>query len=882
MLKQHQGGTPFIHERAHPFGPMSTLWQQLASLFSRQPKMSPSELQALFRDQYKNFQALLTANNNALELMAELEQALSAGRPFGMAFVRGHATATTVNVYKMVHHLNRLAGNRYHELQPAFTAISLAIEQILERERQVTGNAFILEMDAITKEHVDQVGEKMAHLGEVRNRLGLTTPDGFVITAAAAKHFMAANHLQAEINRRLKALDLHNLEQLYTVSATIQKLISTAPLPTDLAAEITAAYQRLAEKEGDEPLVALRSSALGEDTMNVSFAGQYRTQLNVEKEFIAETYREIVAGKYKSQAIVYREQRGFRHQDVLMCVGCLTMVQATISGVAYSRAPEDPRSSWVVIEAAPGLASQVVDGRAGSEILTVGREAPFAIVSRQAAAAGTTPTMYLTPEQAAQVAEVAIRLEEHFGAPQDVEWSFDAHGTLFILQSRPMGEQKSTETAGPPQALSSHLPAPLLSGGATASRGVAAGPVFKVRNSLDLLQFPEGAVLVIETPYPDWATILNRATAVVSETGQVAAHLATVAREFGVPALFGLGQALATLVNGQIVTVDATGRRVYEGRVGALLALAAPKPDLMADSPVYRLLAAALAHISPLHLTDPASPFFRPSACKTLHDLTRFCHEKAVVEMFAFGERAGFANKAAKQLVVDAPSQWWVIDLDDGFRPGFDPAARFVHINDIVSIPMRAIWHGMNAVPWEGPPPVSLSGFGSIIFQSTRNPQLDPGVRSGMGSRNYFLISKNFCNLSVRLGYHFAMLEANLSDLLTESYISFRFKGGAADEQRRHQRVKVMKTFLEEFDFRIEVKGDALTARVEKQPIAFLKERLTVLGYMLIHTRQIDMVMADPGAVERFMCKIHTEIEAIFTAMNKEDASGTGLPDTAG
>ncbi|HSR35627.1 MAG TPA: PEP-utilizing enzyme, partial [Desulfurivibrionaceae bacterium] len=406
--------------------------------------------------------------------------------------------------------------------------------------------------------------------------------------------------------------------------------------------------------------------------------------------------------------------------------------------------------------------------------------------------------------------------------------------------------------------------------------------VFRVRNSLDLLQFPENAVLVIETPYPDWATILNRAAAVVSETGQVAAHLATVAREFGVPAIFGLNRALATLENGQTVTVDATGRRVYAGRVEALLALAAPKPDLMADSPVYRLLQEALVHISPLHLTDPASPFFRPSACKTLHDLTRFCHEKAVVEMFAFGERAGFANKAAKQLVVDAPSQWWVIDLDDGFRPGFDPAAHFVHINDIVSVPMRAIWHGMNAVPWEGPPPVSLSGFGAIIFQSTRNPQLDPGVRSGMGGRNYFLVSKNFCNLSVRLGYHFAMLEANLSELLTESYISFRFKGGAADEQRRHQRVKIMKTFLEEFDFRIEVKGDALTARVEKQPIAFLKERLTVLGYLLIHTRQIDMVMADPGAVERFMCKIHTEIDEIFTAMNKEDTSGTGLPDTAG
>ncbi|MEW6595214.1 MAG: PEP/pyruvate-binding domain-containing protein [Thermodesulfobacteriota bacterium] len=863
---------------------MSTLWQQLALFFSRRPRLTPAELQALFRDHYRSFQSLLTANNNALELMAEMEQALAAGRSFGMSFVRGHATALTVNVYKMVQQLIKLAGGRYHELQPAFTAISREIEQILGRERELPAGHYILAMDEIAKESVDQVGEKMANLGEVRNRLGLTTPDGFVITAAAVRHFLEANRLQAEINRRLRALDLDNLEQLYTVSAAIQKLISTATLPADLDAAITAAYRQLAANSGGEPLVALRSSALGEDSMNVSFAGQYRTQLNVAPEFLQETYREIVAGTYKSQAIIYREQRGFRHQDVSMCVGCLTMVRATISGVAYSRAPDDPRSPWVVIEAAPGLASQVVDGRAGSEVLQAGREAPWGILTRQSSPHTGTPTTSLTPEQAAEVARTAVRLEEHFGTPQDVEWSFDQDNTLVILQSRPIGQQHAVAGEPPPVAAAadSPLPAPLLAGGVTASRGVACGTVFKVRNSLDLLQFPKDAVLVIETPYPDWATILNRAAAVVSETGQVAAHLATVAREFGVPAIFGLGRASATLENGQLITVDATGRRVYDGRVEELLALAAPRPDLMADSPVYRLLQDALAHISPLHLTDPASPFFRPSACKTLHDITRFCHEKAVDEMFAFGERAGYANKAAKQLVVDAPSQWWVIDLDGGFREGFDPAARFVGIDDIVSVPMRAIWHGMTAVPWEGPPPVSLSGFGSIIFQSTRNPQLDPAVRSAMGGRNYFLISKNYCNLSVRLGYHFAMLEASLSELLTESYISFRFQGGAADEQRRHQRVRIMKTFLEQFDFRIEVKGDALTARLEKYPADFLMERLTVLGYLLIHTRQMDMVMGDPAAVERFMCKIHTEIEEIFNPEAKEESGGTHLPDTAG
>ncbi|MFA7348086.1 MAG: PEP/pyruvate-binding domain-containing protein [Desulfurivibrionaceae bacterium] len=843
---------------------MSSLFDRLTSLFCSTPRLAPAELQAAFRGHYKEFRALLTANNNALELMAEMEQALTAGQPFGMAFVRGNCTALSVNIYKMIHHLTRLADGRYAELDHPFRAITKQLEEVLASRPVSTEGAAILPMAEVDASTVDQVGEKMANLGEVRNRIGLRTPDGFVITATAARQFIEANDLQVEINRRLKGLDIDNLEELYTVSAGIQGLISNAPLPTELEEAILSHHQQLDTAPEVELLVALRSSALGEDSSNISFAGQYRTQLNVSREFVTQAYKEIVAGKYKSQAIVYRQQRGFRHQDVHMCVGCLRMVDAAISGVMYSRAPDDPRSPFVIIQAAPGLASAVVDGSAASEQLRVSRTAPHPIVHR---ASATEQSQTLTERQGAELATVGVRLEEHFGTPQDIEWSIDRAGLLYILQSRPLGHavseevQKTTEHSATPN----DLPAPLLAGGVCASQGVACGPVSTVRSSLDLLRFPKGAVLVIETPYPDWASLLNRAVAVVSETGQMAAHLATVAREFGIPAIFGIDQALATLENNSLVTVDATAGKVYVGRVEVLLTLAAPKPNLMAGSPVYKILTEALAHITPLNLTDPASPFFRPEGCQTLHDLTRFCHEKAVVEMFTFGERYGFDDKAAKQLVVEnSPAQWWVIDLDDGFTPDFDPESRYVHLGHITSVPMQAIWQGMMAFPWAGPPPVSLGGLGSIIFQSTRNPSLDPGVRSAMASKNYFLISKNFCNLSVRLGYHFALVEANLGEFLTENYVSFQFKGGAADENRRLLRIRLISEILSAFGFRVEQKVDAMTARIEKKPGPYLLERLRVLGYLLIHTRQIDMVMADEGMAANYREKIMTDLHTLM------------------
>jgi pyruvate,water dikinase len=844
---------------------MSRLLERLSTLFRPGPRPGPDELRAAFRAHYRSFRSLLTANNDALEVMAEMEAALHSGEPFGMAFVRGKCTAAGVAVYRMVQALLELSGGRYRDLPERLRGVTGGIEAILSRHPEPAGTRLVLALEEIDRRAVDEVGDKLANLGEIRNRLGLRVPEGFAVTAAASRHFLEATELQVEINRRLKTLDPDDLEALYDTSTAIQRLIGAAPLPPDLAHAMDEQYRRLAERTGATPRVALRSSALGEDGRQASFAGQYRTRLDVRPELLGHHYKGIVAGKYRGQAIVYRQQRGYRHQDVLMCVGCLAMVDAAVSGVAYSRPPDDPRSPWIVVHAAPGLGTEIVEGTSPYDLYRVGREPPHELGARRVRAGAEAAC--LTDDQLRELARAAARIEEHFGTPQDVEWSFDRAGRLFLLQARPLGSAPvQAEPPSPPLGAGEEGEGgrAILSGGVTASRGVGCGPVYRVRSALDVLDFPRGAVLVVQTPDPDWAVLMSRAAAVVSASGQIATHLATVAREFAVPALFDVPGAFDELVPGRVVTVDATSRRVHEGRVEALLRSPAPRPNLMEGSPIHRLLREALGLVTPLNLTAPDSPRFKPSSCRTLHDVTRFCHEKAVAEMFGFGARHGFSEKAAKRLVVDgAPSQWWVIDLEDGLRPGTDPASRFVAIEDVVSEPMRALWTGMTAVPWSGPPPVSLRGFGAIVAQSTMNPQLDPAVRSRLATPNYFLVARSFCNLSVRLGYHFALAEASFSDLLAESYVNFQFKGGAADERRRRRRVRLLAETLRDVDFRVETTGDALTARIEKRPVPFLRERLVVLGYLLIHTRQIDMVMDEQAFVERYRARIDSDIRTI-------------------
>lgn len=846
-------------------------WVKTTFFAGTDTRLSPEELQAAFRAKYVNFRALLTANNNALAAMAEMEQAIQSGQTFSMAFVRSRSTRVLVNVYKMIQHMIEMSDGRYHQLEPLYEKLSARVDGVINKVPRIHSGKWIVPLAEINRDMADQVGEKMANLGEVARLAGVETPHGFAITISASSHFLTANELQPKIRRIMQMLDRDNLAEVYTASATIQQLITNSILPVDLEEKIDAAYVKLEKKTHPGVTVAMRSSATGEDLSGASFAGQYHTELNVDKEFLGRTYKEIVASKYTSRALLYRLQRGYRNRDIDMCVGCLSMVDAAVSGVVYTRDPADSTSSWATLSVVPGTALKVVEGKGKTDLFYVSRQSPYQIIQHETAdrtscrEEGTSQTCILTDEQAKEITRIALILENHFGSPQDIEWSIDKHGKIIILQSRPMVAAVAARDLDTSRVMpESEMPA-LLRGSVTASSGVACGPVFTVRSSVDMLQFPKGAILVVEHPLPEWAPLLTKATALIGETGSVAGHLATVSREFGIPAIFGVDDALKKLKNNETITVDADNRLIRSGECEDLLVRSVEQPDLMANSPIQSLLRELLQYVTPLNLTDPNSPFFKATYCETLHDITRFCHEKAVIEMFSFGGKKHFAEHAAKRLVRDVALDWWVVDLSDGFREGVNIKDKAIHVDDIVSVPMNAILAGIDAFPWAGPPAVCVKGLGSILFRSTMQPGLDPAVATPLTAKNYFLISNNFCNLSVRLGYHFAMIEAFLSKLLTESYVAFTFKGGAADTKRRIGRIELLSEILQQFDFRIEQKGDTLTARVEKRPIEFLEQRLQILGYLVQHTRQIDMVMNNQASVNQYRKKFLTEINTMLS-----------------
>ena len=850
----------------------------------RDPVLDAEEVEALrltFKSRYHSFKLLLAANNRILEGMADIERALQGNEPFSMSFVQTRCTSISVNVFRMINNMENIAPGKYTALRESFVAIQKRIDTLLGAKKQIVDKRLVIPLDSLSSTMIDLVGGKMANLGDIKNTLHMHVPDGFAITAAAHELFMQADGLQREIDRLFQVAGSDEDRNLDLVSSQIRQLIMAAEVPEPIYLAVVEAYSRMKESVGGQEIrMAVRSSAFGEDTENTSFAGQYRSELNVSFSQFFYYYKQVMASKYSVQAIAYKLSRGFRDEDIAMCVGCLAMIDAIAGGVIYTQNPLDSKDDAIYINSTWGLPKAVVDGNDLCDLFVVTRDDNLTIQRREVQNKGyqivclegegciRTPTdealaarPSLTDTQVRDLADHAIRIEQFYETPQDIEWAIDIEGKVYILQSRPL-QQLEAVLPGPDLNLKRFESSLLAEGGINASPGVASGKVFKVAKKVDILQFPEGAVLVVEQALPAWAPLVARAAAVVSEQGGFAGHLANVAREFGIPAVFGVRDAMDRLHNGDSVTVAADLGRVYLGNIGPLLEWTRPEPKLMLGSPIYELLKEVSRHIIPLHLLDPESRDFIPQNCRTFHDITRFIHEKSVLEMFSFGKDHHFSERSSKQLHYRVPMNWWILNLDDGFT--HEIHGKYVKLEEIASIPMLAFWDGFAAIPWDGPPAMDGKGMTSILFRSTMNTALVPGVKSKYADRNYFMISKHFCTLSSRLGYHFSTMEAMVSERSGENYLGFKFKGGAADFERCLGRVHFIRDILERYGFRATVNGDNLDARMEGHDMDYMIGRLKILGYLTLHTRQLDMIMGNSGLVTFYMNKLTKDIDSLL------------------
>ncbi|WP_161598317.1 PEP/pyruvate-binding domain-containing protein [Pseudodesulfovibrio senegalensis] len=823
------------------------------------------------------FRRLLSANHAALDVMSDMGDALSGLRPVDMNYVRSGCVSAVASVGRMVKALRSMAPEQYDALSPQLRAIAERIDALIHvKADTIEHGPMILPLRDVAH-RPDLAGPKTATLMQAGEELDLYVPDGFVFTPDAFREFMD-HGLRDEIERLSMTAEADDLAGLYTLSSRIAQKVQATPLPPKL-------HRQLRDMLESRPpgRYAVRSSALNEDKAGTSFAGQYRSVLNVGPEGVADAYREVVASAFSATAMSYRRNLGQRDDQTVMCVACMEMIDAEVGGVMYTRDPLAREPSLLQVHAVPGLPASIVDGTCtpdtwsvdtGTMTVAHSHAADKRSMRRCMNGEGTCVEL-LRPEHGRKpclrtrtvllLARTGVRLEQHFKSPQDVEWAV-TDDKIVILQCRPL-EIRTQDRTGEQEVSTGAV----IQGGTTASPGAAAGPPHVVRGKVDLLDMPEGAVLLTDQAHPEWAVVLSKTAAIVAEHGSTAGHLANVAREFNVPALFGAPDAVNKLKEYSSVTVDASRCAVYPGTRAHLLAPASDTPPLMAKSPVMRCLRAAMNHIIPLNLTDAASPEFSPAHCETLHDITRFCHEMGVSEMV--NATHGLPGNAARRLVTDVPTRYWVIDMGGGMDPS---RGRTVTLDQIRSKPMLALWQGMTAKPWQGPPPPTPGGFLSVIMEASATPGLAPGAANDMGGRNFLLIGSHYCNLQSRYGFHFSTVEGHAGPFPDENYAYLQFKGGGASPDRRKMRAEMVRGILSRKGFLATAKGDAVFARMENESAQRILNGLKVLGHIVMHTRQLDMDMNAPQDAQRHEQRLLSEIRDILAspAPGPDHASG--------
>lgn len=461
---------------------------------------------------------------------------------------------------------------------------------------------YVIDFEQLGMRDVDKVGGKNASLGEMLShltQLGVLVPGGFATTADAYREFLAQDGLSTRISKELAALNVDDVVKLAETGARIRQWIAALPYPAGLEQATRTSYAALIQQAGKEFSVAVRSSATAEDLPGASFAGQQETVLNVRGiEQVLQAVKEVFASLYNDRAIAYRVHHGFEHADVALSAGIQRMVRSDLgaSGVLFTLDTESGFDKVVFITAAYGLGESVVQGTVNPDEFYVykpslatgkypivrrslGSKSSMMIYGDGKSNSRTVKTIEVPAEarlrfcisdiEVISLAKQALIIEKHYARPMDIEWAKDGtDGKLYILQARP--ETVKSRRTQSIERFTLKSRGPVLAEGRSIGQKIGIGTAKLIQSISEMDHVKEGDVLVTDMTDPDWEPIMKRAAAIVTNRGGRTCHAAIIARELGIPAVVGCGDATHKVEDGQVVTVSCaegdTGH-IYAGKL---------------------------------------------------------------------------------------------------------------------------------------------------------------------------------------------------------------------------------------------------------------------------------------------------------------------------
>ena len=634
-------------------------------------------------------------------------------------------------------------------------------------------NHYIAWLDELGMDDLEEVGGKNASLGEMISQLsslGVSVPGGFATTSTAFREFLSRSGLDDRIHAKLEALDVEDVTALSRAGAEIRRGVMQTPFQPELESAIESAWAKLCEQAGVEPAVAVRSSATAEDLPDASFAGQQETFLNVRGlDEVKAKILEVFASLYNDRAIAYRVHQGFTHSDVALSAGIQIMVRSDLgsSGVAFTLDTESGFRDAVFITSSYGLGETVVQGAVNPDEFYVYKPAlasghdsilrrnrgskaiemvysadPDGGVETREVSQKRRLRFSITDEQITDLARQAVVIEQHYGKPMDIEWAMDGESKdLYIVQARP--ETVKSRSGNIVERYRLKETGELICEGRSIGQRIGAGTSRVIQSIGQMDEVGAGDVLVTDMTDPDWEPIMKRAAAIVTNRGGRTCHAAIIARELGIPAVVGCGDATSRIPANNEVTVScAEGEAgfVYEGKLDFEI-----QSDAMTDMPE-----APLKIMMNVGNPDRAFDFSRiPNAGVGLARLEFIInrmigvHPKALLEFDSLDTETRELVERKMGGYAD-PVTFYVDRLAEGIATiaaAFAPSPVIVRLSDFKSNEYANLIGGRKYEPEEENPMLGFRGASRFVSEEFRDCfELEcralRKVREKMGLRN--------------------------------------------------------------------------------------------------------------------------------------------------
>ncbi len=798
--------------------------------------------------------------------------------------------AIASRVHHVTYNLNALTGNAYIPLYDSYQDIRTILDDILSGNIQALACPPVVSLDEIGWEMEQVVGIDLACLAELRHHSEIKADPGFVVTADGIRSLCANIREGSAESRQRTPMETVRNEMLshFHLLAKIRKTdrfsITLARIDhdTELIRELAVvslipdtyreAVEIVVERAVDGMLPRDDSGRpLADESRDEDWALPYSKCL---ERVVRMIYEKKQAGSDQAPAMFVAFVRGVSPPAVLGTVRTRGGSVGLVDGMTLtSHVPGSDQNDILLFRRnyPYDLLQSIITPHSAGFRFADGREATDGAAGQSGLGRGSA---LLEDSITRSLVKTSILLERMLGAPVEVEWERRPDGNCRITRLTPV---RAAADAISEELLAGELGAAevLCRDGTPVQLGIAAGNVVHVTDEMAPQDFPLGGIAVARVASPQLTPILQRAAAVVTEFGNATGHLATVARELRLPAIFGASRACSLLPEEEEVTVDAGEITVYSGVLELLLARGAGGMDLSPADQEYRILRCLLRFIMPLNLIDPEAANFTPAGCRTFHDIIHFSHEKAVEELAHFQERRPeLGSIRTRRMQLEVPMDIRVLDIGGGLAadPAHEPTRTAIR-----SEPFSAFLDGL-LQPEAAADDLPSLGLRDIISSVPRSMGMLSGPSSGLLGENLAIISRDYLNLSLRLGYHFSVVDAHLGGDVNRDYVYFRFTGGLADPERRGRRVKFISQVLAAMDFKVMVKGDLAVGRLKLAAPSILRIALYILGALTTFSRQRDTVLysdAETRALfkffsDTFLCRYH---EAVTEAYEQQSGS---------